>query len=185
MGKINITKTKIFYYFILPYDRYEGFWRLGELLTLKATLVVNVYGIRTQRACNIKKTSYEHGFSAMTSWRPFDVVWLPKYIPVNCYVGIIVDIITINWHIRILPGKYNVGNGSSDLTLLTLKASIKNCSRRQFNFLLLSFKENKAWFFPWILCLAEDSLEISSLIISEKQWKIFMNAVCCSRDWRF
>ena len=33
--------------------------------------------------------------------------------------------------------------------------------------------------------LAEDSLETSSLIFSEKQWKIFLNVVCCSRDWRF
>ena len=30
---------------------------------------------------------------------------------------------------------------------LTLKAKNKNCSRRYFNFLLLSFEENKAWFF--------------------------------------
>ena len=29
----------------------------------------------------------------------------------------------------------------------------------------------EAWFFMWILCLAEDSLETSSLIFSEKQWK--------------
>ena len=52
---------------------------------------------------------------------------------------------------------------------LTLKALNKNCSRRHFNFLLLSFEENKAWFFMWILCLAEDSLETSSLIFSEKK----------------
>ena len=38
--------------------------------------------------------------------------------------------------------------------------------------LLLSFNGNKAWFFMWILCPAEDSPEISSLIFSEKQWKI-------------
>ena len=38
-------------------------------------------------------------------------------------------------------------------------------------FLLLSFEENKAWFFMWILCPAEDSLEASNLIFSEKQWK--------------
>ena len=38
-------------------------------------------------------------------------------------------------------------------------------------FLLLSFKENKAWCFMWILCLAEDSHEISILIFSEKCWK--------------
>ena len=51
---------------------------------------------------------------------------------------------------------------------LTLKAPNKNCSRWHFNFLLLSFKESKAWFLMWILCLAEDSLETSSLIFSEK-----------------
>ena len=68
---------------------------------------------------------------------------------------------------------------------LTFKVPNKNCSRRHFNFLLLSFEENKAWFFMWILCLAEDSPETSSLIFSEKQWKIFMNVVCCSRDRRF
>ena len=33
-------------------------------------------------------------------------------------------------------------------------------------FWLLSFEENKAWFF-----MAEDSLDTSSLIFSEKQWK--------------
>ena len=34
--------------------------------------------------------------------------------------------------------------------------------------------------------LAEDSLERSSLIFSEKQRKsIYENVVCCSRDWRF
>ena len=36
---------------------------------------------------------------------------------------------------------------------------------------ILSFEENKAWCFKWILCLAENSLETSSLIFSEKQWK--------------
>ena len=31
-----------------------------------------------------------------------------------------------------------------DCKMLTLKAPNKNCSRRHFNFLLLSFEENKA-----------------------------------------
>ena len=35
-----------------------------------------------------------------------------------------------------------------------------------------------------ILCQAEDSHEISSLIFSENNEEVFMNAVCCSRDWR-
>ena len=37
--------------------------------------------------------------------------------------------------------------------------------------ILISFQENKAWCFKWILCLAKDSLETSSLIFSEKQWE--------------
>ena len=41
---------------------------------------------------------------------------------------------------------------------LTLKAPHKNCSRRHFNSLLLSFEKIK-----------EDSLETLSLIFSEKQ----------------
>ena len=45
----------------------------------------------------------------------------------------------------------------------------KNCSRQHFNFYFYLSKKNKAWFFMWILCLAEDSLETSSLIFSEKQ----------------
>ena len=61
--------------------------------------------------------------------------------------------------------------------MLTLKALNKNCSRRHFNFLLFSFEENKAWCFKWILCLAEDSHETSSLIFSEKQWKNIYE--CC------
>ena len=36
-----------------------------------------------------------------------------------------------------------------------------------------------------ILCLAEDSCEISSILFSEKNEKVFMNVVCCRRDWRF
>ena len=39
-------------------------------------------------------------------------------------------------------------------------------------FLLLSFEENKAWFFMWILCL--DSLETSSFIFTQKQWKKYL-----------
>ena len=74
---------------------------------------------------------------------------------------------------------------------LTLKAPNKNCSRQHFIFVLLSFEENKAWFYMWILCLAEDLHETSSLIFSKKKTKkktnekIFINVVCCSCDWHF
>ena len=37
----------------------------------------------------------------------------------------------------------------------------------------------------WILCLAEDAQEISSLIFSENYEKVFLTVVCWSRDWRF
>ena len=50
------------------------------------------------------------------------------------------------------------------ISILTLKTAKKNCSRRHFNFQLLSFEENKVYFYV----LAEDSLETSSLIFSEK-----------------
>ena len=41
----------------------------------------------------------------------------------------------------------NYTSGWIKLTTLTLKVPNKNCSRQHFNFLLLSFKENKAGFF--------------------------------------
>ena len=71
--------------------------------------------------------------------------------------------------------------------LLTLKAPNKNLQQRTLIFLLLSFKESKASCFMCILCLAEASHEISSLIFSEKKnnEKVFMNGVSYSRDWGF
>ena len=52
-----------------------------------------------------------------------------------------------------------------------LKHQTKIVAHNIFIFYFLSFEEIKAWFFMWILCLAEDSLETSCLIFSEKQWK--------------
>ena len=42
-----------------------------------------------------------------------------------------------------------------------------------------------AWCFMWILYQAEDLHEISSIILSEKQWNIFKTVVCCGGDRRF
>ena len=53
----------------------------------------------------------------------------------------------------------------------TLIEPSKTAADNTFIFILLSFEENKAWYYMWILCLAEDSYEISNLIFSEKQWK--------------
>ena len=78
----------------------------------------------------------------------------------------------------------NSGPPISQTIMLTpywpLKHQTKIAADDIFNFLLLSFEENKAWFFMWILCLAEDSLETSSHIFSEKQWKDIHDVVCCS-----
>ena len=76
---------------------------------------------------------------------------------------------------------YTAGNFRMSLTL---KVPNKNCSRWHFNFLLSSVEENKAWFFMWILCLAEDSLETSSLIFSEKTMKKYYECLLLSSDWR-
>ena len=40
---------------------------------------------------------------------------------------------------------------------------------------LFSFKENKVWYFMWIICLADDSHEMNSLIFSEKKIVIIKN----------
>ena len=61
----------------------------------------------------------------------------------------------------------------------TLKAPNKNCGRRHFNFSLLSFEENEAWLFMWIHLKHQVSFSLKN------NEKIFMNAVCCSCDWRF
>ena len=50
---------------------------------------------------------------------------------------------------------------------LTLKVPNKNCNKQHFNLFLSSFEDNKAWFFMWILCLAEDSLKTLSYFL----WK--------------
>ena len=41
-------------------------------------------------------------------------------------------------------------------------------SRRHFKNISLFFRENKAWHFMWIVCLADDSHEMSSIIFSGK-----------------
>ena len=48
-----------------------------------------------------------------------------------------------------------------------------------FIFLLLSFEENKAYGFMWI------HMQYQVLFSVKNSEKVFMNVVCCSRDWRF
>ena len=69
---------------------------------------------------------------------------------------------------------------------LTLKAQNKICSRQHFNFLFLSFEEKLRLDFS-----CESSawqrihLKHQDLFSLKDNEKIFMNVVCCSRDWRF
>ena len=56
---------------------------------------------------------------------------------------------------------------SEQLKILTLKTPCKICCRRLSNFIkkiFLFFRENKSWYFVWIICQADDSHEISILI---------------------
>ena len=55
-----------------------------------------------------------------------------------------------------------------EVPALTLKALIPTTKVVFFYILVLLFKENKAWHFMWIVCLADDSHEMPSLIFSEK-----------------
>ena len=56
----------------------------------------------------------------------------------------------------------------------------KNCSRRHFKFLLFIFLKKIR------LDFHVNPLPRSSLILfGKKNEEIFMNVVCCSRDWRF
>ena len=45
-----------------------------------------------------------------------------------------------------------------------------------FFFFFVFFRENKAWHFMWIVCYADNSLEMPSLIIAEKELK---KLECC------
>ena len=47
-----------------------------------------------------------------------------------------------------------------------------------FIILLLFFKENKAWYVMWIICLADHLLKTSSIIFSEQEfrkWRHYMS----------
>ena len=64
---------------------------------------------------------------------------------------------------------------------INLKAPNKNCSRRHFNFLPLSFEENKVWFFH-VNPLPSRGFTWStkSYFLWKNNEKIFMNVVRCS-----
>ena len=69
--------------------------------------------------------------------------------------------------------------------VLTLKAPNKNCSRRHFNFLILSFEEIRIDFSCESSAQQRIHLKHQVLFSLKNNDKLFMNVVCCSRDWRF
>ena len=84
------------------------------------------------------------------------------------------------------PGWWNPSRITGKLgrqNLLTLQEPSKIAADNTYFFLLLSLEENNAWCFMWILCMAEDSHEISSIIFLKHNEQIFKTAVCCSCDW--
>ena len=64
---------------------------------------------------------------------------------------------------------------------LTLKASRKILEQTMIYFCFLFFRENNAWHYMWIVCPADDSHVMSSIISSENALKMSS----ASRDWRF
>ena len=61
----------------------------------------------------------------------------------------------------------------SQLKYYSLKRQTKTAADDMLIFCFYLSKEMRLDFLMWILCLAEDSLETSSLIFSEKQWHYF------------
>ena len=68
------------------------------------------------------------------------------------------------------------------LDVLTLKAPNKNCSRRHFNSLLLSFEKRKLDFSCEPSAKQRIHLKHQILFSLKNNEKVFMNVVCCSRD---
>ena len=69
--------------------------------------------------------------------------------------------------------------------LFTLKAPRKILEQTTIFFYFLFFKENNAWHFMWIVCFAEDSHVMSSIISSEKYKYHALKLSSASRDWCF
>ena len=67
---------------------------------------------------------------------------------------------------------------------LTLKAPRKILEQTTIYFCFLFFRENNAWHYMWIVCQADDSHVMSSIISSEKYEKHALRMSSASRDWR-
>ena len=67
-----------------------------------------------------------------------------------------------------------------NISYLTLKASRKILEQTTVYFCFLFLRENHAWHYMWIVCLADDFHVMSSIIFSEKYKKktFFENVVC-------
>ena len=67
------------------------------------------------------------------------------------------------YHFRIPVWLHNIRDPS-----LTLKGPRKILEQTTIYFSFLYFRENNAWHYMWIICLADDSHVMSSIIFSEK-----------------
>ena len=62
---------------------------------------------------------------------------------------------------------------------LTLKVTRKILEQTTIYFCFLFFRENNAWHYMWIVCQADDSQVMSSIIFSKKIWKTCFESVVC------
>ena len=68
---------------------------------------------------------------------------------------------------------------------LTLKAPRKILEEVTIYFCFLFFRENNAWHCMWIVCPADDSHVMSSIISSENYVEHALKMLSASHDWRF
>ena len=69
--------------------------------------------------------------------------------------------------------------------VLTLKAPRKILEQMTIYFCFLFFRRNHAWHYMWIVCPAEDSHVMSSIISSENYVEHALKMSSASRDGRF
>ena len=68
---------------------------------------------------------------------------------------------------------------------LTLKAPRKILEEMTVYFCFLFFRENNAWHYIWIICPADDSHVMSSIISSKNYIEHALKMSSASHDWRF
>ena len=72
----------------------------------------------------------------------------------------------------------------AELILITLNLAKQKLQQTTIYFFPVIFRRKQGLMFQVNPLQAEDSHEISSLIFFENSEKVFLNVVCCCREWR-